>query len=177
MKLSLTRRAIFARTSLGAAALLGGAAAAQEGAQPAQPRRERPAPLDPAKVQEFVRVAHRDLDRVKELLAETPGLLNATWDWGGGDFESALGAASHTGRREIALFLLEKGARLDLFAAAMLGDLEVVQAALKARPDLLHSKGPHGIPLVVHARQGGEEAKKVTEYLEELLPPQEKQAG
>ena len=35
------------------------------------------------------------------LLDEQPGLLNATWDWGGGDFETALGGAAHMGRRDI----------------------------------------------------------------------------
>ena len=51
-------------------------------------------------VEEFVRVAHSDFDRTKELLAQEPALVNATWDWGGGDFETALGAASHMGRRD-----------------------------------------------------------------------------
>ena len=39
--------------------------------------------------------AHGDLQRSKELLELQPGLLNAAWDWGGGDFETALGGASH----------------------------------------------------------------------------------
>ena len=75
-------------------------------------------------VEEFVRVAHSDLERTRELLEQESGLVNATWDWGGGDFETALGAASHMGRKDIANYLLENGARLDLFAAAMLGSLK-----------------------------------------------------
>ena len=35
-------------------------------------------------VKEFVAVAHTDLNRVKDMLAQEPGLVNATWDWGGG---------------------------------------------------------------------------------------------
>ena len=66
-------------------------------------------------------MAHADLDEVKRLLAQEPALVKAAWDWGGGDFETGLGAAAHMGHREIALFLLENGAALDLFAAAMLG--------------------------------------------------------
>ncbi|MEP0803934.1 MAG: ankyrin repeat domain-containing protein [Chloroflexota bacterium] len=116
-------------------------------------------------VQEFVGNAHGNLERVKELLAQEPALVNATWDWGGGDFETALGAASHMGRRDIATFLLERGARLDLFAAAMLGKLDIVQAALEAFPQAIHTPGPHGIPLITHAEAGGEEAKAVLEYL------------
>jgi hypothetical protein len=124
--------------------------------------------LEASLVQEFVGNAHGDLDRVQELLAQEPALINATWDWGGGDFETALGAASHMGRRDIAEFLLSKGARLDLFAAAMLGHLEVVKAALTAFPDAIHAPGPHGIPLIAHATAGGEQAKPVLDYLESL---------
>ena len=124
--------------------------------------------LDAKLVQEFVGNAHGDLNRVKELLAQESGLINATWDWGGGDFETALGAASHMGRRDIALFLLEHGARLDVFAAAMLGQLDIVKAALTAYPNALKTPGPHGIPLIAHAQAGGEDAKPVLEYLQSL---------
>ena len=124
--------------------------------------------LEVGLVQEFVGKAHGDLDRVQELLAQQPSLINATWDWGGGDFETALGAASHMGRRDIAEFLLKNGARLDLFAAAMLGELEIVKAALTAFPDAINAPGPHGIPLIAHAKAGGEEARDVLEYLDSL---------
>ena len=119
-------------------------------------------------VQEFVAKAHGDFARVKELLAQQPGLINATWDWGGGDFETALGAAAHMGNKEIANYLLENGARLDLFAAAMLGKLDIVKAALNAYPNAINIPGPHGIPLIAHAQAGGEGAKAVLEYLESL---------
>lgn len=124
--------------------------------------------LEAALVEEFVGNAHGNLQRVQELLAQEPSLVNATWDWGGGDFETALGAASHMGRRDIALFLLERGARLDIFAAAMLGRLEVVKAALEAFPQAVSTPGPHGIPLIKHAEMGGEEAKAVLEYIQSL---------
>ena len=117
-------------------------------------------------VEEFVRVAHSDLDRTKELLAQEPALVNATWDWGGGDFETALGSASHMGRKDIAGFLLANGARIDIFVAAMLGKLEIVKAALTAYPEAINTPGPHGIPLIAHAKAGGEEAKAVLEFLE-----------
>ena len=119
-------------------------------------------------VQEFVAKAHGDFERVKELLIQEPGLINSTWDWGGGDFETALGAAAHMGNKEIANFLLENSARLDLFAAAMLGNLEIVKAALKAYPNAIDIPGPHGISLIAHAEAGGEEAKRVLEFLESL---------
>lgn len=136
---------------------------------PAQPR--RPPPLPAELVKEFVSAAHADLKRTRELLERDPGLLNATWDWGGGDFESALGGASHMGEREIATFLIERGARMDLFAAAMLGQLDVVRAALTAFPAAHRSLGPHRIPLIEHARKGGGSAAAVVEYLQQFRVP------
>ena len=122
--------------------------------------------LESKLVQEFVSIAHSDLARTQELLSQEPGLINATWDLGGGDFETALGAAGHMGRRDIAEFLLSNGARIDIFVAAMLGNLEIVIAALSAYPESINTPGPHGIPLIAHAKAGGEEAKAVLEFLE-----------
>lgn len=130
---------------------------------------EQPEALQPELVQEMVAKAHGDLARVRELLAQEPKLVNAAWDWGGGDWETPLGAAAHTGQRAIAMALLEAGARIDLFAAAMLGKLEVVRATLEAFPEALRVAGPHGIPLIAHAKVGGDEAAAVAAYLEGLL--------
>ncbi|MDA0842225.1 MAG: ankyrin repeat domain-containing protein [Planctomycetota bacterium] len=124
--------------------------------------------LAPELVEEFVRNSHGSFERVKELIEQEPTLVNATWDWGRGDWETGLGAASHVGRREIALFLLDHGARLDIFAATMLGKLEIVKATLEAFPEALHTPGPHGIPLIVHAQMGGEEAREVLEFMQSL---------
>ena len=127
---------------------------------------KRPDPLKPELVKEFVMAAHVDLEKTKALLSETPTLLNATWDWGGGDFEMAIGGAGHMGRRDIALFLIGQGGRFDLFVATMLGRLDVVKPMLTAFPHLAESKGPHGIPLMVHAQKGGQEAAEVAAFLE-----------
>jgi hypothetical protein len=129
---------------------------------------ERPPALDSETVESFVAKAHGDLDGVRALLEDEPALVNATWDWGGGDWETALGAAAHMGRRDIALYLLDHGARIDLFAAAMLGELEIVRAVLAAFPEQRDARGPHGIPLVEHARAGGEDARAVLELLEAI---------
>jgi hypothetical protein len=117
-------------------------------------------------VAEFVRQAHGDLGHVRALLEQEPALINAAWDWGAGDWETALGAAAHMGRRDIALFLLDHGARIDLFAAAMLGKLEIVRAVLNTFPDARDVPGPHGIPLIAHAKAGGPDAAAVLEYLQ-----------
>ena len=119
-------------------------------------------------VQDFVIYAHFDLKMVKLLYEKDHALINATMDWGGGDWESGMGGASHMGRRDIAEFLLEKGARIDIFAAAMLGQLDVVKSFLTARPSLIDCKGPHGIPLITHAEMGKEGAVEVLKYLKSL---------
>jgi hypothetical protein len=124
--------------------------------------------LESKLVEEFVLKSHGDLDRVKELLVQEPALVNATWDWGAGDFETALGAAGHMGRKDIANYLLDQDARIDLFAAAMLGKLEIVTAALLAYPNAISTCGPHGIPLIAHARAGGEDAQAVVDFLSSL---------
>ena len=122
--------------------------------------------LSPKLVEEFVGKAHGDLDRVKALLQQEPALIHAAWDWGSGDWETALGAAAHMGRKDIATHLLAHGARIDLFAAAMLGKLEIVRAILDDNPAARHALGPHGIPLLAHAKAGGAEAAAVVELLE-----------
>lgn len=127
---------------------------------------EKKAPINQSVVQAFVGNAHGDLEKVKALLAQEPGLLNAAYDWGGGDWETALGAAAHMGRKDIASFLLKQGARLDIFAAAMLGKTDIIRAMLADNPSLKKMVGPHGIPLLAHAKVGGEEAKAVLDLLE-----------
>jgi hypothetical protein len=129
---------------------------------------ERPPALDAALVREVVAVAHGDLARLRELLEQEPRLVTAAWDWGGGDWETPLGAAAHMGRRDIAEYLLGHGARLDLFAATMLGELQVVRAAIEAFPSALSVPGPHRISLLAHAKAGGAEAAAVAAYLEGL---------
>ncbi len=97
---------------------------------------QKPDPIAPELVKEFVGKSHSDLGKVKELLEKEPGLLNSSWDWGGGDFESGLEAAGHVGNKDIANFLLSKGARMNIFCAAMLGRMDIVKAFLDFNPDL-----------------------------------------
>ena len=131
-------------------------------------------PLPPAVVGEFVGRAHMDLGRVSELLAEYPTLIHASFDWGNGDFETALGAAAHSGRRDIVEFLLSKGARLDIFAAAFLGRMSLVKAFVHETPGALHQAGPHGISLLEHAKKGG--SAEMVGYLRKLLEPEKARA-
>lgn len=169
-----SRRAFLAGSIAGAGALVvrvGTAVAQAPSTPPAAGTKvatPKPPPLEAALVKEFVGAAHGDLDKTRHMLEAQPGLLNATWDWKAGDFETGIGGAGHMGRRDIAEYLIGQGARIDVFVAAMLGELGIVRAILEARPGLAHSKGPHGITLVAHAQAGGERAGDVLRYLESL---------
>ncbi len=123
---------------------------------------------DRALVRETVAVSHGNFGRVRELVEASPALAKANWDWGYGDWESALGAASHMGNRDIAEFLIEHGARPNIFSAAMLGQLDVVKSFVAASPGVQRLHGPHGITLLTHAKHGGEPAAEVAAYLESL---------
>jgi hypothetical protein len=129
------------------------------------PRQDEPTKLDPQMVGKFVGKSHGDFDTVKQLLKQEPALVNAAWDWGAGDWETGLGAASHTGRRNIAEYLLEHGARIDAFAAAMLGIKPIVSEMLQAYPNLHAVRGPHQICLLTHAIYGREQADEIFELL------------
>lgn len=123
---------------------------------------------DPDLAREMVTVAHGNAARVRELVAGRPALANASWDWGYGDWESALGAASHVGHKEIAGLLINAGAQPTIFSAAMMGQLDVVKAMIAASPGVQRVRGPHGISLLAHARAGGAAATAVVQYLDAL---------
>lgn len=176
----ITRRTFAAA----AAGLAAGAAAADETPKPPAGPTETPFARDYAApgfkpswkkpqinrllVQDFVIYAHSDLAMTKSLLEKEPALLNATMDWGAGDWETGLGGASHMGRRDIAGFLLEKGARIDIFCAAMLGLLDAVKTFLTFQPKLIDARGPHGFTLHFHAQVGGKDSERVLDYLQSV---------
>lgn len=135
--------------------------------------------IDDKFVAEVVGASHFNFDRVKELVNHRPELSRATWDWAFGDWESALGAASHVGRRDIAEFLMQKGARPNIFTYAMLGHYDAVKAMIEATPGIQSVSGPHGISLLQHAKTGLRikdkmtqkqvlDAERLTTYLESL---------
>ncbi len=122
----------------------------------------------PELIREVVTVSHFDLGKVKELVEVRPELARASWDWGFGDWETCLGAASHMGNRPIAEYLISKGARPSIFSSTMLGHLEVVKAFVTAQPGVQRIPGPHCISLLAHAKAGGDASRAVFEYLKSV---------
>jgi uncharacterized protein len=102
-------------------------------------------------IKEFVTAGHGNLEKIKTMLLEYPAILEAAHEWREGDFETALQAASHVGNEAIARFLLSQGAKLDITTAAMLGDGVAIENFLTSDPDLILTKGAHGISLLTHA--------------------------
>lgn len=107
------------------------------------------------KIREFVIAAHSDLEKVKSVYADHPELIDEAIEWRPGQTESALQAAAHTGRREIAEFLLDNGAKPNMVAYAMLGDDDKFNAMLAENPDHIHEIGAHNFSLMFHAALGG----------------------
>ncbi len=110
--------------------------------------------INPEIVSEVVGKSHFDLDRVRELVDHRPELAKASWEWRYGDWESAIGAASHVGRRDIVKYLISKGARPTIYTHAMMGALEIVRSYVTFYPGIQRVTGPHGISLLDHAEIG-----------------------
>ena len=95
-------------------------------------------------IEEFVGNAHGNFVRVKELLDQHPELLNVSAPWD----ETAIQAATQMGNVPIINYLIERGAPVDIFTAAVLGQREQVQAMVAANPALVKAVGVHGFPLL-----------------------------
>ena len=124
--------------------------------------------LNRTMVEDFVIYAHSDIEMTKKLLDREPLLINGFMDWGAGDWESGLGGASHMGRHDIVELLLERGARIDIFCATMMGQLEAVKSFLTLQPKLIDSRGPHGFTLHFHAQLAGPKADEMVAYLQSV---------
>lgn len=146
--------------------LFGGSALVLSPAALFAPKQSRPEPYNQKIIKEFVVAGHNNLDKVKTMLADYPNLLNCSWDWGGGDFEMAIGGAGHVGDKEIARYLISVGARVNLFVLTMLGKTKIVKPVLEEYPELIFAKGPHGFTMLHHAKQGGDGAAELYTYLQ-----------
>ena len=106
-------------------------------------------------IREFVIAGHGNLDRVKQMLAENPQLLSASYQWNDNDRETAIQAAAQVGNAQVARYLLDNGAPLEICTAAMLGRRDEVERRLKDDPRSASATGAHGIPLLPHAVWSG----------------------
>jgi hypothetical protein len=122
-------------------------------------------PLPVELVKDFVIAGHGNFEKTKQLLEQQPTLLYATYDWGSGDFETALEGAGHVGNKDIANYLIGMGARTNLFVLTMLGKTGIVKPFLETFPQYLTARGPHGLTLLHHAQKGGDESKELLDYI------------
>jgi ankyrin repeat protein len=111
--------------------------------------------MDKEMVREFVIAGHGDLEKVQQMLAVQPELLNVAHQWGENDFETAVQAAAHVGNAEIAEYLLAQGAPLEICTAAMLGQQAEVKRMIEEDASAIDATGAHGIPLLTHAAWSG----------------------
>ncbi len=95
-------------------------------------------------VDQFVGAAHGDFDTVRILLEAQPGIVNKSTTW----VETAVEAAAQMGRSDIAKYLIEHGAPLEICTASMLGMNSDVEEMLQEDRALIGAKGAHGLPLM-----------------------------
>ena len=110
--------------------------------------------------------------RNESLAGKRTGLLNSCWDWGAAISKPRSKARGHMGNKDIANFLLSKGARMNIFCAAMLGRLDVVKAIplrLSRAEDLERSAR---LAMLHHATKGGVEPTPMLEILKIETAPQ-----
>jgi uncharacterized protein len=108
-------------------------------------------PPSTEQIREFVIAGHGNFEKVKKMLADNPLLLNAAYQWNENDTETAIQGAAQVGNAQVARFLLEKGAPLEICTAAMLGQRNEVERRLNDDPRNANAVGAHGIPLLPHA--------------------------
>ena len=111
-------------------------------------------------INEFVRLSHFDVERVKHLYKLAPGLLaaRATWD------ELAIEAASHVGLVALAQFLADQGSPVSTCTATLLGLRNRVEALVKSDANCLRERGAHDIPLLSYTAWGAERTE-IAEFL------------
>jgi hypothetical protein len=71
---------------------------------------------------------------MKELLRQEPGLVNAAWDWGGGDWKTALGTAAHMGEKTLHFSFSIKELEWIYLRLPLLGKIDIVRSMLTDNP-------------------------------------------
>jgi len=108
-------------------------------------------PPSTEQIRDFVIAGHGNLEKVRQMLAENPKLLNASYRWNENDTETAVQAAAQVGSANVAQFLLKQGALLEICMHAMHGIRDEVERRLNDDPENCNATGAHGIPLLPHA--------------------------
>ena len=108
-------------------------------------------PPSTEQIREFGIAGHGNLEKVRQMLAENPELLNVSYRWNENDTETAIQAAAQVGYANVAQFLLKQGAPLEICTAAMLGMRDEVENRLNEDHRNFDATGAHGIPLLPHA--------------------------
>src|SRR3989442_5210681 len=106
-------------------------------------------------IREFVIAGHGNVEKVRQMLAENPQLLNASYQWNDNDRETAIQAAAQVGNAQVARNLLDNGAPLEICTAAMLGLRDEVERRLKDDPRRGSANGALGIALLLIAVLSG----------------------
>jgi ankyrin repeat protein len=110
-------------------------------------------------IEEFVGNTHGNFARVNELWEGQPELLNVPAPWN----ETAIQAAAQMGNVPIMNYLIDRGAPVDIFTAAVLGMRDQVEAFVETDPGLVRAAGVHGFPLLYFPVVGGQ--REIAEYL------------
>jgi uncharacterized protein len=88
----------------------------------------------------FAAIKAGNLVKIKELVEKDPALLKADYKTGATGILFAL----YAGKKDIARFLAERKADLNIFEAASLGDNQRINSLLKNEPGLTKSFSPEG---------------------------------
>lgn len=90
-----------------------------------------------------------------DALLEYGADVNAKSTWWAGAFGTL-----HNTETEMVQYLIERGAQVDIFAAAQQNMIDVIRKLVEADPDLVHAKGPDGQRALHFAR-----SREVIDYL------------
>ncbi|WP_428267644.1 ankyrin repeat domain-containing protein, partial [Haliangium sp.] len=117
-------------------------------------RAYRPPPLTDVPIlaqNRFVGLGHAQFDELRRQLDAEPRLVHALAT----TTEMAVDAASHTGRRDIADYLLARGAPYPMATAVLRGNRAEVAALFDRAPARIHERGPHDFALLWYPVLGG----------------------
>ena len=101
-------------------------------------------------INEFVVVSHFSPERMQKLLRQCPDLLNTRSSFD----ELAVEAGAHSGRQDIAGFLLDRGAPYSICTAAMFGEIKDVKRMIVEDPARIRERGPHDFLLTFYPAFG-----------------------